>query len=412
MSSYIGAVDINSGEQILIGSTLYGICSTPIDTAAKKVVLPSFDALIQGITVVVKFVNGNTVSSDITLQFFPDNNDGSTALVNSVAVTGSCICEANGILAFTYEEVGANKYWRVNNSINITEGSTNGTINVNGQEISIHGLGTAAYTDSSAYATSNHNHDSVYAPINNPTFTGTVTLPGTPSSTLEAATKGYVDSKTAGLDGLSSAMLFKGIVDSTIQNNVVTNGGTESPYLTDGTQLTTKNAGDVVLFGQQEYVWAGTSWQLFGDEGSYALKTSTATASKINSFTQNTLPSLTLDGDTIAANQKLVTSVTVIDSNTDAASLTTNDYTIPNVTAAGTAMIASVSQGILTLTPGTNTQLGTAFSVKSVNQLTTQKMPTITVADSVVAWNAGTQASLSKDDLTVVVPNNSNNNNN
>ena len=32
------------------------------------------------------------------------------------------------------------------------------------------------------------------SPINNPTFTGTVTLPGAPSSDLHAATKGYVDS--------------------------------------------------------------------------------------------------------------------------------------------------------------------------------------------------------------------------
>jgi hypothetical protein len=38
------------------------------------------------------------------------------------------------------------------------------------------------------------------APINNPVFTGTVTLPGNPASDLQAATKAYVD---AGLQGLS-----------------------------------------------------------------------------------------------------------------------------------------------------------------------------------------------------------------
>lgn len=35
--------------------------------------------------------------------------------------------------------------------------------------------------------------DSIYAPINNPTFTGTVTLPGDPGASLQAATKQYVD---------------------------------------------------------------------------------------------------------------------------------------------------------------------------------------------------------------------------
>ena len=38
------------------------------------------------------------------------------------------------------------------------------------------------------------------APINNPTFTGTVTLPGNPGSANEAATKAYVDNITAGLN--------------------------------------------------------------------------------------------------------------------------------------------------------------------------------------------------------------------
>lgn len=35
--------------------------------------------------------------------------------------------------------------------------------------------------------------NSIYAPINNPTFTGTVTLPGDPGTSLQAATKQYVD---------------------------------------------------------------------------------------------------------------------------------------------------------------------------------------------------------------------------
>ena len=401
MSSYIGAVDVN-GEQVLIGSTLYGICSTTADTPAKRIVLSSFDALIQGVTVHIKFISGNTINSNVTLEFFPDDNNSSTHLTAEVAVVGNCFCEANGVLAFTYEEIGNNKYWRVNNAVNVTEGNVDGAINVNGQTVNIHGLGSAAYTNSGAYATSDHTH-SQYAPINNPTFTGTVTLPGAPSTSNEAATKQYVDTKTQGLDGLSSAMIFKGVLDST-EGNVVTNGGNESPYI-NGTQLTSKTAGDVVLYGQQEYVWNGSSWQLFGDEGSYALKTSTGTASKVNSFTANTLPTLTVTPTDTSL-------VTVTDGN-NAAALTTTTYTVPNVTQAGTTMTASVAQGILTLTPGSNTVLGTDFTIKGVDEFTPQKLPNVSVTNvsvgSASGWNAGSQASLSKDDLTVVVPNNANN---
>jgi hypothetical protein len=39
-----------------------------------------------------------------------------------------------------------------------------------------------------------------YAPIASPTFTGTVTLPGAPTSDLHAATKAYVDNVTAGIN--------------------------------------------------------------------------------------------------------------------------------------------------------------------------------------------------------------------
>jgi hypothetical protein len=41
---------------------------------------------------------------------------------------------------------------------------------------------------------------STYAPINNPTFTGTVTLPANPGTANEAATKSYVDNISAGLN--------------------------------------------------------------------------------------------------------------------------------------------------------------------------------------------------------------------
>lgn len=45
----------------------------------------------------------------------------------------------------------------------ITTGSTNGTIAVEGADVAVKGLGSAAFTESSTYATAGHNHDSAYA---------------------------------------------------------------------------------------------------------------------------------------------------------------------------------------------------------------------------------------------------------
>lgn len=57
--------------------------------------------------------------------------------------------------------------------------------------------------------------DALKAPIASPTFTGTVTLPGDPSSALHAATKQYVDQIVAAQD----AMVFKGVIDCSANPN-------------------------------------------------------------------------------------------------------------------------------------------------------------------------------------------------
>ena len=67
------------------------------------------------------------------------------------------------------------------------------------------------------------------SPINNPTFTGTVTLPGAPSSDLEAATKGYVDSVSQGLDikdAVRVATTANGTLATAFANGQVVDGVT------------------------------------------------------------------------------------------------------------------------------------------------------------------------------------------
>lgn len=412
MSSYIGVIAIDN-VQHLIGSTLFGICNSAANEPNKKVILNSFDQLHHGITVHIKFTSGNTIDTNPTLQFYADNtaiiNNTPTIDLAAVPVTGSFICATNSVIAFTFEDTGTNKYWRVNNSVEISESANNGQITVNGQNIPIHGLGTAAYTDASAYATSAQGTAADNAmPRSGGTFTGavtfndSVTLNHAPTASSDAATKGYVDSKTQGLDGLTSAMHFKGIATS------LPEGSTEPSGIAAYEGAGTMEEGDVVVYGQQEYVWTGSAWALLGDEGSYALKSSTDIITEVASL--NTVTVGTASGWNPGGQASLS-----IQTNTNtAASLTENQVQIPNVTNAGSATTASVAAGILNITLGQAPTIdANPIIVKEIGtftpnvpvaiNFTTNTLPQLTVGETTVSR-------ITTSNTEVVVPNNSNNN--
>jgi len=196
-----------------------------------------------------------------------------------------------------------------------------------------------------------------------------------PSSDNEAATKKYVDDKTVLLTG---AMHFKGV-----STTAITDGGTEDPTI-GGTVVTTKAAGDVVVYGDQEYVWSTTNkWELLGDEGSYALKSKTDKAIKSLGFTANTKPTLTIT-------DKSIPNVTNVGT---APSLTITEKNIPNVTGVGSITTAEVTNGTLLITLGSTPTLGTAIKVGSASGWSAGTTPTLGTAISVGSasgWNAGT----------------------
>ena len=81
-----------------------------------------------------------------------------------------------------------------------------------------------------------------------------------------AAVKDYVDSTTSGLTG---AMHFIGVTTTTLED-----GDTTSTLAGDDLVKTTGFvSGDVVISGNTEFVWTGSSWEELGDEGSFAYKT-------------------------------------------------------------------------------------------------------------------------------------------
>ena len=240
--SYIGKVKVDNQTEALVGSTLFGISSTAAATAAKEVTLSNFDEFLPGVTIHVKFVNGNTVTSGVTLQV------GTTTAKN---VSGNCVCAANEVIAFTLEDDNGTKTWRANHSIVVSTGTQNGTIKIAGQEVGVYGLGNAAYK---GYTT---------------TISDSSTNNDVPSA---AAVYAYVQSTTGGLAGITGAMHFRGIVTSS--SVTITDGGHEDPGIsTYDFGINGANAvnGDVICQGNREYVWVTDHWEELGNEGIWAL---------------------------------------------------------------------------------------------------------------------------------------------
>ena len=114
-------------------------------------------------------------------------------------------------------------------------GTTNGTItvNINGEdvEVAIAGLGSAAFTDSSAYATADQGTKADNAmPKTGGTFTGDITLRGDPTDNLHPATKAYVDSEVLEVSDAVATKADNEVVSSHISN-------TDNPHSVTKSQI-------------------------------------------------------------------------------------------------------------------------------------------------------------------------------
>ena len=344
--SYISELQIDGGAILPVGSSLFGVCDTPAATPAKVVTLANFDTFIHGVTVHVKFTYGNTVGlgSSFTLAV------GSTNPRVISNPGGSINWSAGAVVSFTYDGNTDSGTWIVNDSDSGVQMTIDQAYNSTGTN-PISGAGVADALNDLGDAA----EKGVVTSIIESGAGANKTSDDLPTTNAITA---YVDSKTAGLTG---AMHFVGRTTTTM-----TDGMTTAAITINGDSYT-PNAGDVVLSGDhQEYVWTETNsvthaghWELLGDEGSYALKTNTDSVIKTATFTPD-VPGI----------------------------LTTKNTSIPNVTAAGSAAVFSVSQGVLKITTGSAPTLGTEITVKEVD-----------------TWTQGTAGSFNTTQQTVVVPN-------
>lgn len=99
---YVGKINAGGSEH-LVGSTLYGTCSTAAGTAAKVVTCSNFTTLIGGVTIHVKFTNTNTATS-ATLNV---NATGAKPLcrygTTRVGTTANSSWNAGAVVSFTYD---------------------------------------------------------------------------------------------------------------------------------------------------------------------------------------------------------------------------------------------------------------------------------------------------------------------
>ena len=390
MAGYVGRVHINEQES-LVGSTLYGICNSSA-AATAKTVLPAdltganinnttdyinnhFNGLMKGVTIHVKFIQGNTATNNVTLQV--------GQITTAQQVLGNFTCAAGAVISFTLDE---NDKWNVNDNVDndttytFATGASNGTISVTplggqAQEVSVHGL-----------------QDSAYKGV----VTGlTPTTTSTDLPTADAVVR-YVQEATGGLSGLTGAMHFRGEVSSLPNETTSFND-----YL----------SGDVVLGpNNKEYVYkkgntaAESSWIELGDEGSYVLASSQSTSSAIQTITLNSgaFPELNM------SQKSVMTGATLTPGTVDAVGITT--YSIPNVTNAGSPASAEVVGGVLNITLGSApTIAATPITVYGVDTNSIQKIPTLTPQTENISLATGlvngTLPSLNTpSSITVVVP--------
>lgn len=235
------------------------------------------------------FVQANQIADTNTKYQLIKNSDYSYSLQSK---------ELNGTWATDFTFTIPDK----DTTYTFATGTTNGTIAVTPsggslQEVAVKGLGSAAYTSSTAYdaagaasavlgttsdaataatvygakaaaaaastaaASAQSTADDGVSKANaaqitanaavkraGDTMTGALILSGAPSADLQAATKKYVDDKTAALSG---ATHFVGVKTSL---------------------PTSASSGDICIVGKKEYIYDGTSWQELGDESLYVQK--------------------------------------------------------------------------------------------------------------------------------------------
>lgn len=211
---------------------------------------------------------------------------------------------------------------------------------------------------------------------------------------------------------VTGAMWYAGVTTTAL-----TDGSTTATLVIDGESktFTSSDAGAVVIYGEEEFVWNGTKWQEFGSTGS--LKALAFKDSASGSYT----PSGTVSQPTFTGSSSSVT-ITATDNTsgnyqpkgtvsqptfTGSSTTSTGSFTpegtvsvSTNATTNKTATVSPASSGTATYTPGGNVSaptisVATAGSTTTVNSITAvgtlpEWTGTVSSENLTISWSAGT----------------------
>lgn len=196
---------------------------------------------------------------------------------NKVAsVTAEELLEALGITPDEYlKEANLADYVK---STEIVTGKTEGTIKVKETEVKVHGLGSAAYTETGAYATATQGEKADSAvqkiSIGEKEFTvktGNATLAQDDLKEVAGVTalEGRVSQNETDITGLKATVKSLTGAMHFIGTSTADPVGESGPTIEGHEEFA---AGDVCIFGEKEFVYDGSKWAEFGDTGSLATK--------------------------------------------------------------------------------------------------------------------------------------------
>ena len=254
MSTYMGKFQIDNDEILPIGSTLYGKCTSAIDATEKVVTLEEFDELINGITIQVRFMNGNNAPLTNNLKL----KVGSTAACTIRNPGGSVTWSEGAVISFTYDY--SDNVWIANDGSTTAIAILNTYNPISEDGISGKGVAEALSTLGSA---ANRNATNF---IGNGNQQSTTVLPSVKSVVdyidgLDLS--GSNDEPVTDLDALH-------YLGQTTTN--LTRYPTTNPITIDGIS-TEASLNDIVRTSDNKiYRWQGQSWELFVDEDSYGIR--------------------------------------------------------------------------------------------------------------------------------------------
>lgn len=181
----------------------------------------------------------NAVKVAYDLAASKTNNTGTVTSVTLSAGAGISITDNNTPITTSGGRTITNT-----GVTSISSGTANGTINVtangNTSAVSVYGLGSAAYTNTTAYATAAQGSKADAAmPKSGGTFTGAVTLAANPTSNLQAATKQYVDNNVSISDNISSGTKIATITINGISTDLYSPGTPQTISVTQSSSTPT-----------------------------------------------------------------------------------------------------------------------------------------------------------------------------